>query len=194
MTGDQLHGVADHFLTRSLDPRPCGDHDLRAQTKTKVVRLRRVDFVEDRHGRAFQIDDDLGGGDRQTFAGADIERHTGPAPGVDMQAQRGESLDLRIRRHARFCAVAAKLAAYHLPGIERAHGTEQAQLLGPHSIGIATDRRVHCQQRRHLQQMVLHHVADGADLLVKAAAALHAEILRHRDLDTIDEIAIPDRL
>ena len=42
--------------------------------------------------------------------------------------------------------------------------------------------------------MVLHHVADGADLLVKAAAALHAEILRHRDLDTIDEIAIPDRL
>src|SRR5207253_9228841 len=109
MTGDQLHGVAHHFLAGSLDPGSRGDYDLGAQAKAKVVRLRRVDLIEDRHGRALQIDDDLGGRDRQTFAGADIERHTGPAPGFDMQAERGESLDLRIRRYAGFFAVAAKL-------------------------------------------------------------------------------------
>ena len=59
MTGDQLDGVAHHFLARPLDPRPCGDHDLRAQAKAEVVRLRRCDLIEDRHRRALQIDDDL---------------------------------------------------------------------------------------------------------------------------------------
>ncbi len=111
-----------------------------------------------------------------------------------MQAQRGEGFDLRIRRHAGFIAVAAKLAAHDLLRIERPHGAEQAQLLGAHCIRIAADRRVHRQQRHHLQQMVLHDVADRADLLVKAAAALHAEILGHGDLHAVDEIAVPDRL
>ena len=111
-----------------------------------------------------------------------------------MQTQRGEGFDLRIRRHACFIAVAAKLPAYHLLGIQRSHGAEQAQLLGTHRIRIAADRRVHCQQCDHLQQMVLHHVADRANLLVEAAASLDAKILRHCDLDAVDEIAIPYRL
>ncbi len=34
--------------------------------------------------------------------------------------------------------------------------------------------------------MILHHVADGADLLVKRAPALDAEILRHGDLHALD--------
>src|SRR4029450_4184106 len=42
--------------------------------------------------------------------------------------------------------------------------------------------------------MVLHHVADRADFLVKVAASLNAKTLGHRDLHVIDVVAIPDRL
>ena len=42
--------------------------------------------------------------------------------------------------------------------------------------------------------MVLHHVANGADLLVKGAAALHAELLGHGDLHVLDVVAVPNRL
>ena len=57
-----------------------------------------------------------------------------------------------------------------------------------------TDRRFHQQQCRHLQQVVLHDVANGAKLLVEPAATLDAERLGHRDLDALDVVAIPDRL
>src|SRR5205823_8345392 len=55
----QLHGVACHFLAGPLDPRSRGDYDVGAQAKAKVVRLRRVDLIKDRHRWAFQVDDDL---------------------------------------------------------------------------------------------------------------------------------------
>src|SRR5687768_4725207 len=42
--------------------------------------------------------------------------------------------------------------------------------------------------------MVLHHVTDGSDLIVKAAASLDAEALGHRDLYAFDMLAIPKRL
>ena len=38
------------------------------------------------------------------------------------------------------------------------------------------------------------HVAEGAGFLVKAAAHLNRERLRHIDLDGIDVVAVPDRL
>src|SRR5690349_5370973 len=41
--------------------------------------------------------------------------------------------------------------------------------------------------------MILDHVAYRADALVKVPASLHAEILRHRDLHTLDKVAVPER-
>src|SRR5208337_3846641 len=41
--------------------------------------------------------------------------------------------------------------------------------------------------------MILNHVADGADLFIKCAAALDAEILRHRDLHAFDVMPVPER-
>ena len=41
--------------------------------------------------------------------------------------------------------------------------------------------------------MVLHDVANRADFVIEAPAALHAEALGHRDLHAGDVIAIPDR-
>jgi hypothetical protein len=42
--------------------------------------------------------------------------------------------------------------------------------------------------------MVLQHVADRADVVVKRAATLHAEILGHGDLHALDVVAVPHRL
>src|SRR5690348_13831103 len=41
--------------------------------------------------------------------------------------------------------------------------------------------------------MVLNDIPDGAGLIIKGAAALNAEILRHRDLNTFDVVAVPER-
>ena len=53
-------------------------------------------------------------------------------------------------------------------------------------FAVRADGRFHRQIGQDLEQMVLDHVADGADLLVKRAPALDAEILRHRDLHALD--------
>src|ERR1700690_4075575 len=42
--------------------------------------------------------------------------------------------------------------------------------------------------------MILDHVTDGANLLVKRAPPLDSEILRHCDLDALDVGAVPKRL
>ena len=45
-----------------------------------------------------------------------------------------------------------------------------------------------------LEHVVLDHVADRPGLLVEPPPALHAEVLRHRDLHAADVVAVPDRL
>ena len=42
--------------------------------------------------------------------------------------------------------------------------------------------------------MILDHVTDGAGLVIKDAAALDSEILRHNDLHVLDIVAIPEGL
>ncbi len=41
--------------------------------------------------------------------------------------------------------------------------------------------------------MILDHVADRAGLVVKLASSLDPEVLRHRDLNALDVVTIPDR-
>ena len=40
--------------------------------------------------------------------------------------------------------------------------------------------------------MILHHVPDRSGLLIEKAAPLNSEILRHRDLNAVHVIAVPD--
>ncbi len=42
--------------------------------------------------------------------------------------------------------------------------------------------------------MVLYHIADSAGFLVELAPAFDAERLRHRDLDAVNIITVPDGL
>src|SRR3546814_10038970 len=54
------------------------------------------------------FDHDLGRGDRHALAGADVERHPGPAPGVDLELERGEGLDVGIGIDPALVAIAAE--------------------------------------------------------------------------------------
>ena len=49
-------------------------------------------------------------------------------------------------------------------------------------VGRPARRRLHRDQREHLEQVVLDDVAQRADRVVEAAAVLDAEVLGHRDL------------
>src|SRR5581483_6018881 len=61
-----------------------------------------------------------------------------------------------------------------------------------HGFAVGSHRRLHREVRQNLEQMILHHVADSAGLIVKSAAPLHAEILRHGDLHAADVVANPE--
>ena len=84
--------------------------DLEAQPVAVRVLLR-----EQTLGRALELDHDLGRLDGQALAGAHEDRDVGPAPGVDVETQRRVCLDGAVRVHALRLAVAAVLAADHIP-------------------------------------------------------------------------------
>jgi hypothetical protein len=55
-------------------------------------------------------------------------------------------------------------------------------------------RRLHRHDAQQLQQMVLHHVAQCAGLVVEGAASLDAQLLGHVDLHVTMTAAAPQRL
>src|SRR5262249_60194264 len=99
------------------------DHALRAQPETVVVPVLRIDVEERR--RTLQLDHDLRGGDRKRLPDPDEDRYPTPAPVVDVEAQRGEGLDLGVGRDARLLAVAAELTSNHVGRSEGSHRLEQ---------------------------------------------------------------------
>jgi len=56
---------------------------------------------------------------------------------------------------------------------------------------VSSRAGVHRENRKDLEQVILYYVADGAGLLIERAPALDPKVLRHRDLDTLDMVAIP---
>ncbi len=78
--------------------------------------------------------------------------------------------------------------------IDRLQRAQHAQLLVTHRVGIHRVRRLHRDDRQQLQQVVLHHVAQRARIVVEIAARLDAELFRDRDLDALDPFAAPQWL
>src|SRR5262249_47245407 len=130
----------------------------------------------------------------EAFAGANEERDTGPAVIFDTQLERRERFDFRVASNARFVAIAAKLAPHHVLGIERLDRLYQAHLLLADSLDVVSDRRVHREDGGELEDVVLDDVADRPGLVVELAAALHAEMLGHRDLNVVDVVAAERRI
>ena len=167
-----------------------------AEPEAEVVGVRRgrPGRREQQPGRGVELDDGLGGGDGQVLAGADEPRHARPAPRVDLHPEGDEGLDVGRGVDARLLAVAAVLAP---DDGRRLHGpdlAEQLAALVAERAGVGPGGRLHGEQRHHLEEVVLHDVAEGAHRLVEPAPPLHAEGLRHRDLHAGDEAPVPDRL
>ena len=130
----------------------------------------------------------------EALAGADVERDALPPPRIDAEPDGGEGLDLRIGGDAALLAIAAELSAHDVAGLERGDGLQDFHLLVAQRLAVHPRRRLHREVAQHLEQVVLDDVADRAGRVVEAAAALDAEVLRHRDLHALDVGAIPERL
>ena len=128
------------------------------------------------------------------LAGAQVERHAGPTPVVDLAAQRDERLGLGVRAHAGLVEVAVVLAAHDLRRLDRAQRTEHLVLLFADRSRLERGRRFHRHEREHLEQVVHDHVAVRAGLLVEADALTDRQRLGHVDLHVRDVLAVPDRL
>ena len=77
------------------------------------------------------------------------------------------------------------------------HGAHRAQDVDLAVAQIAfpeADGRLHGHQAQQLQEMVLHHVLERADVVVVAGSPLQRERLVPDDLDLVDVSAVPDRL
>src|SRR5512140_1531997 len=144
----------------------------------------------------------------QALAGADVERHAGPAPVGDLGAHGHECLRRAARADTRFFAVARHrlagdraagvLPANHVlaqcfprPGLERAQDLE---LLVANGVGVRVDGRLHRDRAKQLQGMVLHHVAQRAGIVIEGAAHFDTQVFRDGDLDVADGFAPPQRL
>ena len=186
----------DAFVRLDAQDHPVGIHplDMRA--------------AKQRVGRLMEADGDLGPAALQVFAGAQVERHAGPAPIVDLQLAarcRSRSSNSAPRRvpgdkpgpacpDGAGIVLAAHGILQRAPRRDRAYGLDDLGLLGADRVGIEGDRRLHGRQRQQLEHVVGHHVAQRAGLLVELAAPLDADGLRRGDLDMVDVLAVPQRL
>ena len=147
---------------------------------------------------------------RHALAGAEVERHAGPAPVLDLGLERDEGLGAR--------ALASRPAARPGSWLDRgglgAHAAVLAAHRGlastsPSAIGFSERSTLSFSSRSalasseaggsiatrqsELHHVVLDHVAQRAALVVVAARA-GADRLGHRDLHVVDVRRVPDRL
>src|SRR5215831_8596974 len=192
LTGEQLYRFADHLLLLVHHRQTKGSRDFGADAESEIVLRGSAGGKDSR--RPAQTDHNLRGGHGQRLAGPNVKRHTLPAPGVDVQLQRGEGFDFRIRRHALLLQVATKLAADKVLCLQRWNSFEDFNLFVPQRFTIGSNRRLHRQVHQDLKQVILNNIADCASLIVECSSALNSEVFRHGDLYALDLIAVPERL
>ncbi len=151
MLREQFLALARHYLSRPLHFRAKRDGHVGAEAKAEVVRVHVQ--VRPEHGlwRRFQRDDHFGGGHGQALPRADVKRHPGPSPVINMQAHGGKSLHCRVRSDACFLAVARVLPAHYRCRVEHAHRLEHGDLGVARRFRRARRGRLHREQRDHLQ-------------------------------------------
>jgi len=77
---------------------------------------------------------------------------------------------------------------------ERPNRPQDIHLLVTDIVGIKGNRRFHRHQAQDLEKMILHHVAQGASLVVIVTALFHPHGFSHSDLHLIDIAPVPDGL
>src|SRR6185295_18870293 len=90
-----------------------------------------------------------------------------------------------------FIAIAFELSTHEIFRLQGFYRLEHFYLFVTDRFAVGADGRFHGKVGQHLEQMILDHVPDGADLIVKRASPLDAKVLRHCDLHTFDIRAVP---
>ena len=127
------------------------------------------------------------------FARPQVERHAGPAPVVDLAAERDERLGLGVRPHAGLVEIPDVLPTDHLRRLDRAQRAEDLVLLLADRSRCELGRRFHRHERQHLEEVVDDHVAVRAGLLVEPGALADRQGLGDVDLHVRDVLTVPDR-
>ena len=135
----------------------------------------------------------LGRRDGEALAGPDENRHTSPAPGVAVQADRDEGLRVGISGDTSDLPIAVVLTSDDVIRRQRPDRTEDVKSTVTDGV-IAGARGLHEHQRQDLQQVVLHDVTKGPDPVVEGPAIFYAKALGHRDLNGLDVLTAPQRL
>src|SRR5262245_23459788 len=187
----QLHWLADHLLLRVHHCQTKGGRDFRTDAKAEIV-LRWSTGGKDDRGPA-QTDNDLSAGHRQRFSRPDVKRDALPAPGIDIQLQRDESLDFGIGGHALLLPIPAKLTADDVLRLQRRNRFQDLNLFVPDCFTIGSHRRLHGKIHQDLEQMILNHVADSTGLIVERSPALNSKVFRHGYLHTLALVASSER-
>ena len=93
-----------------------------------------------------------------------------------------------------FPVLAAHGVVQNLLGIQGLDGAQDFRLFVVHRLRVERNRRFHCRKRDELKDVIRHHVAQRAGMLVIISPHFHAEFLRYRHLHVIHVAAIPNRL
>ena len=165
-------------------------------------------FSKEEERGALEADHDLRRAGGEALAAADEEWHIGPAPVVHLEFHGNEGLGVRLGIHIRFGAVGGDIFSADDSGavlasdrvgedflrLHRADGLEHFHLFVAHAVAGDRGGRLHGHERKHGEDVVLHHVARYTGVVVVAAAQFHAELLGDGDLHIVDVAAVPDRL
>ena len=169
-----------------------------------------ADLAEEPQRRLLELHRDLGDALRQPLAGAQEERHAGPAPVVDRELQRDVGLGDRLRVDAFLLAVAVHHLAVALAdavlAAHRVRPRPPRAVIGTSARSTFTfSSRIDCASsddggsiatRQSSCSMWFCTMSRSAPacVVVGAAAALHAERLGDGDLHVVDVLLVQQRL
>src|SRR4051794_8726009 len=120
MARQQLLRPAGHGLLGAHDHGPDRDRHVGVEAEPEIVG-HELGGREDRRWPA-ELGEHLGAREGQILAGPDGDGDTLPAPGMDLEPQGGEGLDLRVGGDPLLVAVAPELPADDPAGVERSDG------------------------------------------------------------------------
>ena len=181
-------------------------HAIRSHRDPQLGRPGQPGETGQQAGHGFEGQHDLLAPAAERLARAHPEGHTGPSPGVHGERRLGQRLRLPARVHAGFIGVAGQL-----PALDRARGVPGASRRGrrvvspdvarPQRVGLAVaqvggvhaGRRIHRDQREHLQQVALDHVHQSAGAVVVPSPALERQRLVEDDVHGLDVVGAPQR-
>ena len=179
---------------------------IRLQTDSQFI-LRQIlpRFFKQIQFRCFEIDHDFRTFGRQTFTSTQVEWHTGPAPVINVDADRHESfciaalvraLFFQISRHffalgeARSILPAYGFFAY-VGAVDAAQRLQYFHFFIADAVCAQVRRRRHRNHAKNLQQVVLDHVAHLTGFIKIAPAPFDPHFFCHGNLNMINGAIVP---